>query len=156
MAINPTVATYGTNRADNFSAVVDVDVNRAFPNDPKIDTAKAAVMVIGGSLDPEGAFTPGGINANITPSPLPAATDRSAVVNMAATVLMPANADRMGGYIQNTDAAIEIGISEFGVAVIGDPGTFNLQPGATYQVRTNREISAVAFADGASVTAIEW
>lgn len=156
MAINPDVSTYGTYDPKHYLAVVDVDISKAYPNDPTRTTAKALAMVMAGSIGADGTFTPGGAQTvTVEQQPLPAGTNRSAAVGVAAANIMPANPARLGGFIQNISANI-VGINEFGVAAIGSLGTTTLAAGATYEVKTSNAISAIASVAASDVTAIEW
>lgn len=152
MTVNAGTPVYGTNNKEHYAAVVDVDVNAQNPNDPTAlgGKAKAQAVVIVGSVSGDGALVPG------TGGALPAGTNRSEAVGTTAANIMAQNLSRIGATIQNVGAVNNIGISEFGTAVIGAVGTTTLVPGATYTVRTSNAISAIAATSATNATAIEW
>lgn len=150
MAVNSATAVYGTNNIEHYRAVVDVDIKSPLANDVTRTSAKAQVVIVAGTISPDGSLTPTGAQ------PLTAGTNHSGSVPIANEVLIAADPARVGGSIINNDAVHNIGISEFGVAVIGAAGTTTVVPGATYIIRTSNAINAIAATAPVIVTAITW
>jgi hypothetical protein len=106
-----------------------------------------------------GVASPAGTAADPTytqTGSLPAGTDRSGTANTASAQLAAANSTRRGLNIQNIGAN-NIGVNEFaGTATIGTAGTYTLAPGATMNVRTNRQVNVIAATGATPYTATEF
>lgn len=89
-------------------------------------------------------------------SALPASTNRSGTATTTSAQLAPANTLRKGLNIQNIGAN-NIGVNEQGgTAVIGTAGTYTLAPGASLNVKTNRQINVIAATGDTPFTATEF
>lgn len=103
-----------------------------------------------------GTGTTDAIQTTSTQSNLPAGTDRSGTANTTSAQLAAANANRKGLNIQNIGAN-NIGVNEFGgTAAIGTAGTYTLAPGASMNIRTNRQVNVIAATGATAYTATEF
>jgi len=110
-------------------------------------TGKAAFIPSFKQVDASGAAIGGA---------LPAGTDRSGTANTTSAQLAAANATRRGLNIQNIGAN-NIGVNEFGgTAAIGTAGSYTLAPGASMNVRTNRQVNVIAATGATPYSATEF
>ncbi len=110
----------------------------------------------------DGQYGVAQINSNgllqvvVTNAALPSGTDRSGTATTSATTPIAANAARIGLAIQNTGSNIiwynEIG----GTAAANAAGSFQITPGSTINIRTNRAVSIIAVTSSTTFSATEW
>lgn len=127
---------------------------------PRTDSGTTTAYVQAFTLaDANGDPAPSGSTADpmfVQPGYLPAGTDRSGSATTSSATLAAANASRRGLNIQNIGAN-NIGINEFGgVAAIGTAGTYTLVPGASTNIRTNRQVNVIAATGATPYTATEF
>jgi hypothetical protein len=92
----------------------------------------------------------------VTNAALPSGTDRSGTATTSATTPIAANAARIGLAIQNTGSNIIWYNETGGAAAANAAGSFQITPGSTINIRTNRAVSIIAVTSSTTFSATEW